>query len=54
MDIRLHPNGTCSKAIFVTVDEGGVYYDPGYAQPLDFFGGGTRIPLIVVSPFTKP
>jgi phospholipase C len=23
-------------------------------QPLDFFGDGTRIPLIVVSPFTKP
>jgi phospholipase C len=23
-------------------------------QPLDFFGDGTRIPLIVVSPYTKP
>ena len=23
-------------------------------QPLDFFGDGTRIPLIVVSPWTKP
>jgi phospholipase C len=23
-------------------------------QPLDFFGDGTRIPLIVVSRFTKP
>ncbi len=23
-------------------------------QPLDFFGDGTRIPMIVVSPFTKP
>ena len=23
-------------------------------QPLDFFGDGTRIPLIVVSPFVKP
>jgi hypothetical protein len=52
-----HPvssNGICSKAIFVTVDEGGGYYDSGYVQPLDFFGDGTRIPLIVVSPFTKP
>jgi len=38
----------------VTVDEGGGYYDSGYVQPLDFFGDGTRIPLIVVSPFTKP
>ena len=23
-------------------------------QPLDFFGDGTRIPLIVVAPFVKP
>ena len=43
-----------STAIFVTVDEGGGYYDSGYVQPLDFFGDGTRIPLIVVSPLTKP
>jgi phospholipase C len=41
-------------AIFITFDEGGGYYDSGYVQPLDFFGDGTRIPLIVVSPFTKP
>ena len=38
-------------AIFVTFDEGGGYYDSGYVQPLDFFGDGTRIPLLVVSPF---
>jgi len=43
-----------STAIFVTVDEGGGYYDSGYVQALDFFGDGTRIPLIVVSPYTKP
>lgn len=42
-----------STAIFVTVDEGGGYYDAGYIQPLDFFGDGTRIPLIVVSPYTS-
>jgi phospholipase C len=41
-------------AIFITEDEGGGYYDSGYVQPLDFFGDGTRIPLIVVSPFLKP
>jgi len=39
-------------AIFITVDEGGGYYDSGYVQPLDFFGDGTRIPLLVVSPYT--
>src|SRR5579859_1709287 len=42
-----------STAIIVTFDEGGGYYDSGYIQPLDFFGDGTRIPAIVVSPFTK-
>jgi phospholipase C len=41
-------------AIFVTFDEGGGYYDSGYVQPVDFFGDGTRIPLLVVSPHTKP
>ena len=43
-----------TTAIIITMDEGGGYYDSGYIQPLDFFGDGTRIPLIVVSPFTKP
>jgi acid phosphatase len=42
-----------STAIFITTDEGGGYYDSGYIQPLDFFGDGTRIPLIAVSPFAK-
>jgi len=40
-------------AILVTEDEGGGYYDSGYIQPVDFFGDGTRIPLIVVSPYAK-
>jgi phospholipase C len=40
-------------AIFITFDEGGGYYDSGYVQPLDYFGDGTRIPLIVVSPYAK-
>ncbi len=39
-------------AIFITVDEGGGYADSGYVQPLDFFGDGTRIPLIVVSKYS--
>jgi phospholipase C len=41
-------------AIFITFDEGGGYYDSGFVQPVDFFGDGTRIPLIVVSPYVKP
>jgi len=43
-----------STAIFITMDEGGGYYDSGYVQPLDYFGDGTRIPLIVVSKYTNP
>jgi phospholipase C len=41
-------------AIFITFDEGGGYYDSGYVQLLDFFGDGTRIPLIVVSAYNIP
>ena len=43
----------CSKdtAIFITFDEGGGYYDSGYVSPIDFFGDGTRIPMIAVSPY---
>ena len=40
-------------AIFITFDEGGGYWDSGYVQPLDFFGDGTRIPMIVVSEYSK-
>lgn len=42
-----------STAILITTDEGGGYYDSGYIQPVDFFGDGTRIPFIAVSPFAK-
>ena len=40
-------------AILITFDEGGGYYDSGYVQAVDYFGDGTRIPLIVVSPWVK-
>jgi len=39
-------------AIFITVDEGGGFYDSGFIQPVDFFGTGPRIPIIAVSPFS--
>ena len=42
-----------STALIITFDEGGGFYDSGYIQPLDFFGDGPRIPMIIVSPFTK-
>lgn len=40
-------------AIVITTDEGGGYFDTGAIQNIDFFGDGTRIPLIVVSPYAK-
>jgi len=52
-EVKANPALWQSTAIFVTFDEGGGYYDSGYIQPLDFFGDGTRIPMIVVSPYTK-
>jgi phospholipase C len=51
--VQANPKLWESTAIFVTFDEGGGYYDSGYVQPVDFFGDGTRIPMIVVSPYTR-
>ena len=48
--MQAQPDLWKDTAILVTFDEGGGYYDSGYIQPVDFFGDGTRIPLIVVSP----
>ena len=51
--VQANPNLWQSTAIIVTFDEGGGYYDSGYIQPLDYFGDGTRIPTLVVSPYTR-
>ena len=51
--VKANPDLWKDTAIIITFDEGGGYYDSGYVQPLDFFGDGTRIPLLVVSPYTK-
>jgi phospholipase C len=53
VELRANPALWNSTAVFITVDEGGGYYDSGYIQPLDFFGDSVRIPLIVVSPWTR-
>jgi phospholipase C len=52
-EVQSKPKLWKDTAILITVDEGGGYYDSGYIQPLDFFGDGTRIPLIVVSPYSR-
>lgn len=51
--VQANPGLWAHTAILITMDEGGGYYDSGYIQPLDFFGDGTRIPLIAVSPYAK-
>jgi phospholipase C len=50
--VQANPALWATTAIFITEDEGGGYYDSGYVQPLDFFGDGTRIIFLAVSPFT--
>ncbi|HEX7836392.1 MAG TPA: alkaline phosphatase family protein [Kofleriaceae bacterium] len=51
--VKADPQLWATTAIFITTDEGGGYYDSGYVQAVDFFGDGTRIPMIVVSPFAR-
>ena len=48
-----NPELMAETAFIITFDEGGGYYDSGYIQPIDFFGDGPRIPLIVVSNFSR-
>jgi phospholipase C len=52
VELRQKPDLWRSTAVFITTDEAGGYYDSGYIQPLDFFGDGPRIMLLVVSPFS--
>ena len=51
--LQRHPELFAETAFIITFDEGGGYWDSGFMQPLDFFGDGPRIPLIVVSPFSQ-
>jgi phospholipase C len=51
--LKAHPDLFKETAFIVTFDEGGGYWDSGFYQPLDFFGDGPRIPLVVISPFSR-
>ena len=50
--LEANPKLKASTAVFITWDEAGGYWDSGFIQPLDFFGDGPRIPLLVLSPYT--
>src|SRR5262249_51229068 len=41
-------------AIFVTWDDWGGWYDHVMPQPIDAWGPGPRVPLLVISPYAKP
>jgi phospholipase C len=51
--VQANPATWADTAILITFDEGGGYWDSGYVQPVDFFGDGTRIPLLVVSKYSQ-
>jgi phospholipase C len=51
--IQANPKLWAETAIMITEDEGGGYWDSGYIQPLDYFGDGTRMPFLMVSPYSK-
>ncbi len=47
-----NPALKAETAVFITWDEAGGYWDSGFIQPIDFFGDGPRIPLLVLSPYS--
>jgi phospholipase C len=50
--LEANPKLKAETAVFVTWDEAGGYWDSGFIQPIDFFGDGPRIPLLVLSPYS--
>jgi len=51
-ELQKNPRMLAETAVFITFDEAGGYYDSGFVQPIDFFGDGPRIPLLVLSPYS--
>jgi phospholipase C len=47
-----NPQLKATTAVFITWDEAGGYWDSGFVQPIDFFGDGPRIPLLILSPYS--
>jgi phospholipase C len=50
--LEANPHLKAETAVFITWDEAGGYYDSGFIQPIDFFGDGPRIPLLILSPYS--
>jgi phospholipase C len=47
-----NPKLKAETAVFITWDEAGGYWDSGYIQPIDFFGNGARMPILILSPYS--
>jgi phospholipase C len=50
--LEANPSLKATTAVFVTWDEAGGYWDSGFVSPVDFFGDGTRIPLLILSSYS--
>jgi phospholipase C len=50
--LEANPELKATTAVFITWDEAGGYWDSGFVQMIDFFGDGTRIPLLILSPYS--
>jgi phospholipase C len=50
--LEANPELKAETAVFITWDEAGGYYDSGFVQPIDYFGDGARVPLLVLSPYS--
>ncbi|WP_213772706.1 alkaline phosphatase family protein [Bradyrhizobium sp. dw_78] len=51
-ELQKNPRMLAETAVFITWDEAGAEYDSGFVQPIDFFGDGSRIPLLILSPYS--
>jgi phospholipase C len=50
--LEANPKLKAETVVFVTWDEAGGYWDSGFIQPIDYFGDGPRIPLLVLSAYS--
>jgi phospholipase C len=50
--LEANPKLKADTVVFITWDEAGGYWDSGFVQPVDFFGDATRIPLLILSPYS--
>jgi phospholipase C len=50
--LEANPQLKAETAVFITWDEAGGYWDSGFVQIFDYFGDGSRIPLLVLSPYS--